>query len=153
MPTEADTCRTYIVPKLHASGWEDDFITEQMVLTPGRIVPIGDRHTRKEGLRPDYTLFIRQNIPDCGCGGKDQRAAGAPQVGDITAQQTGEELDALLPSMLDRAFPPPQIKSTDLGERELRVFMRRKTIHSEILHLVDVIVKIKEHREELVHVR
>ena len=32
-------------------------------LTPGRIVPIGDRHTRKEGLRPDYVLFIRQNIP------------------------------------------------------------------------------------------
>jgi type I restriction enzyme, R subunit len=63
MPTEADTCRTYIVPKLHASGWEDDFITEQMVLAPGRIVPIGDRHIRKEGLRPDYNLFIRQNIP------------------------------------------------------------------------------------------
>ncbi|HEY9152024.1 MAG TPA: type I restriction endonuclease [Anaerolineales bacterium] len=42
---------------------EDDFITEQMVLKPGRIVPIGDRYTRKEGLRPDYVLFIRQNIP------------------------------------------------------------------------------------------
>jgi len=63
MPTEADTCRTFIVPNLHASGWEDDFITEQMVLTPGRIVPIGNRHTRRDGLRPDYVLFIRQNIP------------------------------------------------------------------------------------------
>lgn len=63
MSNEADTCRTYIVPKLHASGWEDDFITEQMVLTHGRIVPIGDRHIRKEGLRPDYVLSIRQNIP------------------------------------------------------------------------------------------
>ena len=63
MPTEADTCRTYIVPKLHTAGWDDEYITEQMVLTRGRIVPIGDRHTRKEGLRPDYTLFIRQNIP------------------------------------------------------------------------------------------
>ncbi|MBI5296215.1 MAG: DEAD/DEAH box helicase family protein [Chloroflexi bacterium] len=60
---EADTCRTYVLPKLQAAGWEDDFITEQMVLTPGRIVPIGDRHMRKEGLRPDYVLFIRQNIP------------------------------------------------------------------------------------------
>ncbi len=29
MPTEADTCRTYILPKLHAAGWEDDFIGEQ----------------------------------------------------------------------------------------------------------------------------
>jgi type I restriction enzyme, R subunit len=45
---EADTCRTYILPKLKTSGWEDDYFTEQMVLTPGRIVPIGDRHTRKE---------------------------------------------------------------------------------------------------------
>ena len=63
MPTEADTCRTYIVPKLHAAGWVDEFISEQMVLTRGRIVPIGDRHIRKEGLRPDYVLFIRQNIP------------------------------------------------------------------------------------------
>ena len=33
MPTEADTCRTYIVPKLHTSGWNDEYITEQMVLT------------------------------------------------------------------------------------------------------------------------
>ena len=63
MPTEADTCRTYIVPNLHDAGWEDEYITEQMVLTCGRIVPIGDRHIRKEGLRPDYVLFIRQNIP------------------------------------------------------------------------------------------
>lgn len=63
MPSEADTCRIYIVPKLHAAGWVDETISEQMVLTPGRIVPIGDRHTRKEGLRPDYVLFIRQNIP------------------------------------------------------------------------------------------
>jgi hypothetical protein len=29
MSKEADTCRTYIVPKLHASGWEDDFIVLQ----------------------------------------------------------------------------------------------------------------------------
>lgn len=58
---EADTCRTYVLPKLKSAGWEDEYITEQMVLTPGRIVPIGDRHTRKEGLRPDYTLFFRHS--------------------------------------------------------------------------------------------
>ena len=61
--SEADTCRTYIVPKLTTAGWADDSITEQLVLTPGRIVPVGDRHTRKTGLRPDYVLFIRRNIP------------------------------------------------------------------------------------------
>ena len=60
---EADTCHTYVLPKLKSAGWEDEYITEQLVLTPGRIVPIGERHTRKEGLRPDYVLFIRQNIP------------------------------------------------------------------------------------------
>ena len=64
MATEADTCRTYILPSLHASGWEDDYISEQLVLTPGRIVPLGEnKHFRKEGLRADYVLFIRKNIP------------------------------------------------------------------------------------------
>ncbi|HEY3312855.1 MAG TPA: DEAD/DEAH box helicase family protein [Anaerolineales bacterium] len=60
---EADTCRTYISPKLKTAGWEDDAILEQYVLTPGRIVPLGGKHTRKEGLRPDYVLLIRRNIP------------------------------------------------------------------------------------------
>jgi len=71
---EADTCRTYVIPKLKSAGWEDDFITEQLVLTPGRIVPIGDRHTRKDGLRPDYVLFIRQNIPIAVLGTKAEYA-------------------------------------------------------------------------------
>src|SRR6185503_12510367 len=71
---EADTCRTYILPKLKTSGWEDDYFKEQMVLTPGRIVPIGERHTRKEGLRPDYVLFIRQNIPIAVIEAKDEYA-------------------------------------------------------------------------------
>ena len=39
---EADTCRTYVLPKLKSAGWEDETITEQLVLTPRRIVPIGD---------------------------------------------------------------------------------------------------------------
>ena len=54
MSTEADTCRTYIVPKLHTAGWEDEYISEQMTLTPGRIVPIGDRYLRKEGLKAKF---------------------------------------------------------------------------------------------------
>jgi type I restriction enzyme R subunit len=63
MLNEADTCRNYILPKFKAADWDDDAIMEQMVLTPGRIVPLGGQHTRKEGLRPDYVLFIRRNIP------------------------------------------------------------------------------------------
>ena len=61
--TEADTCRTYIVPKLHAAGWDDDFIAEQRVITPGRIVPLGKKHTRQDPRRPDYILFLRKNYP------------------------------------------------------------------------------------------
>jgi type I restriction enzyme, R subunit len=87
---EADTCRTYVLPKLKSAGWEDEFITEQLVLTPGRIVPIGDRHTRKDGLRPDYVLFIRQNIPIA--------------VVEAKAEYAHLELSALLPSVLDRVF-------------------------------------------------
>lgn len=60
---EADTCRTYILPALHSAGWADDAIAEQYVLTPGRIVPVDRQHTRRAGLRPDYVLFIRRNIP------------------------------------------------------------------------------------------
>jgi type I restriction enzyme, R subunit len=60
---EADTCRTYILPKLATAQWDEDAIAEQMVLTPGRIVPLGGQHTRKAGLHPDYVLFIRRNIP------------------------------------------------------------------------------------------
>ena len=34
MSNDADTCRKYILPKLNAAGWEDDFILEQRVLLP-----------------------------------------------------------------------------------------------------------------------
>ena len=30
---ETDACRTYILPKLKSAGCEDEYITEQMVLT------------------------------------------------------------------------------------------------------------------------
>lgn len=61
--SEADTCRTYIVPKLHAAGWEDDHIAEQRVIAPGRIVPLGNKHTRTAPRRPDYILFLRKHYP------------------------------------------------------------------------------------------
>lgn len=88
---EADTCRTYVLPKLTSAGWEDETISEQMVLTPGRIVPIGDRHTRKEGLRPDYVLFMRQNIPIAVVEAKD--AYAHPAKGMQQAIQYAEMLN------------------------------------------------------------
>jgi type I restriction enzyme R subunit len=56
MPTEADTCRTLILPKLYAAGWTDDQIAEQRSFTDGRIVVRGNRATRKAGKRADYLL-------------------------------------------------------------------------------------------------
>ena len=35
---EADTCRTYVVPKLYNAGWEDTQISEQKSFTDGRIM-------------------------------------------------------------------------------------------------------------------
>ena len=40
---EADTCRTYVVPKLYSAGWEDTQISEQKSFTDGRIMLVGNR--------------------------------------------------------------------------------------------------------------
>ncbi len=61
--TEADTCRTYVVPKLHAAGWSDEQIREQVTFTDGRIIPVGSGHTRKQGKRADYILRYRIDFP------------------------------------------------------------------------------------------
>jgi len=61
--TEADTCRTYVVPKLHAAGWSDEQIREQVTFTDGRIIPVGAGHTRKQGKRADYILRYRPDFP------------------------------------------------------------------------------------------
>jgi len=58
MPTEADTCRTLITPKLQAAGWENDphSITEQRTFTDGRIIVHGNTARRRPGKRADYIL-------------------------------------------------------------------------------------------------
>ena len=45
MPTEADTCRKFVVPKLQAAGWDNEpfSIAEQRTITDGRIVPVGNK--------------------------------------------------------------------------------------------------------------
>jgi type I restriction enzyme R subunit len=44
MPTEADTCRKFVEPKLLAAGWDDEphSIAEQRIMTHGRIIPVGE---------------------------------------------------------------------------------------------------------------
>jgi hypothetical protein len=56
MPSEGDTCRKEVLPKLYAAGWNDDQINEQRSFTDGRIVVAGTRTSRKPQKRADYLL-------------------------------------------------------------------------------------------------
>lgn len=56
MSTEADTCRTLVLPKLYAAGWTDDQLAEQRTYTAGRIIPRGQSGIRKKPKRVDYLL-------------------------------------------------------------------------------------------------
>ena len=62
MATEADTCRTYVLPKLYADGWSDDQISEQRSFTDGRIVATGGKTRRRPQKRADYLLRYRPNV-------------------------------------------------------------------------------------------
>src|SRR5437667_6194779 len=65
MPTEADTCRTLITPKLQAAGWEDapHSIAEQRTFTDGRIIVHGSTARRRPGKRADYILRYTRDFP------------------------------------------------------------------------------------------
>ncbi len=65
MPSEADTCRKYVVPKMQASGWEDEphSIAEQRSITDGRIIPAGKGFIRKPPKRVDYLLRYTRDFP------------------------------------------------------------------------------------------
>src|SRR6266536_896434 len=62
-PTEADTCRDYVVPRLKDAGWGDDQIVEQYRITDGRIVAVGKKHRRADALRADYVLEYQPGLP------------------------------------------------------------------------------------------
>jgi type I restriction enzyme R subunit len=63
MPTEADTCRTYVLPKLYAAGWRDDQIGEQRTFTAGRILVAGRVARRGTPKRADYLLYYQPSWP------------------------------------------------------------------------------------------
>lgn len=63
MLTEADTCRTYVLPALYAAGWTDDQIREQLTFTPGRIVIAGGKVKRGKPKRLDYLLSYSRDFP------------------------------------------------------------------------------------------
>ncbi len=65
MPSEADTCRKFVVPLLQAVGWDNDphSIGEQRSITDGRIVPVGQGFVRRPPKRVDYLLFYTRDFP------------------------------------------------------------------------------------------
>jgi len=65
MPTEADTCRRFVVPRLQSAGWAmaPHSIAEQRTITDGRIVPVGNGFVRKPPKRVDYLLRYTRDLP------------------------------------------------------------------------------------------
>ncbi len=59
MPSEADTCRTYVLPALYAAGWTDDQIREQVSFTPGRIIVAGGTVRRGKRKRVYLLSYLR----------------------------------------------------------------------------------------------
>ena len=83
--TEADTCRRYVEPRLYDAGWDQDQISEQVSITDGRIVIVGDKARRRPQKRVDYLLRYRANFSIAvieakaaykGCGDGLQQAKG-----------------------------------------------------------------------------
>jgi type I restriction enzyme R subunit len=62
-PTEADTCRDYVLPRLREAGWDEDQIVEQYGITAGRVITVGKKHRRAEALRADYVLEYKPGVP------------------------------------------------------------------------------------------
>lgn len=65
MPTEADSCRRFIVPALQKAGWEAEphSIAEQCSITDGRVVPRGRGFVRKAPQRVDYLVHYTRDFP------------------------------------------------------------------------------------------
>jgi type I restriction enzyme R subunit len=61
--TEADTCRTYVVPALYAGGWADDQIAEQHFFTDGRLIVVGRGARRGKRKFADYLLRYKPDLP------------------------------------------------------------------------------------------
>ncbi len=61
MLNEAETRAKLIDPKLHESGWIEDIIARELKITEGRI--IDEYGNRKEGVKPDYILFLERYFP------------------------------------------------------------------------------------------
>jgi hypothetical protein len=132
-PTEADTCRKYVLPKLYAANWTDDQISEQKTFSNGRIVVakvLEDKvlpgvldsyfrmpsvwpnlsgvstgtNVRRRRLNPEHFLNYRMPLPSRPTQEKLRVVRGHVDALKHLQAETAAELDALLPFILDKAF-------------------------------------------------
>jgi len=61
MLNETETRIKLIDPKLHESGWSEELIQREVKITDGKI--LDEYGNRKEGVRPDYILFLEKYFP------------------------------------------------------------------------------------------
>ena len=81
MLNEAETRAKLIDLKLHESGWSEDLIQRELKITEGRI--IDEYGNRKEGVKPDYILFLERYFPIAVVESKEEakhHAAGIQQA-------------------------------------------------------------------------
>jgi type I restriction enzyme, R subunit len=61
--TEADTCRTHVLPALYSAGWTDEQIAEQSFFTDGRLIVSGRGARRGKRKFADYLLRYQPDLP------------------------------------------------------------------------------------------
>ena len=122
MPSEADTCRKFVVPLLQAAGWDSDPhpIAEQRTITDGRIVPVGKGFIRKPPKRVDYLLRYRRDFP---LAVRSQGRVQTPRRWPATAKQYAEMLG------------PPDVKWPKSALRDSRKasFIGKNQAHLDLL--------------------
>jgi type I restriction enzyme R subunit len=108
MPTEADTCRKFVVPKLQEAGWDNEphSIAEQRTITDGRVVPVGKGFIRKPPKRVDYLLRYARDFPLAVLEAKERymRCKDCSQVRGYPYKRS--HLVALRPTKISALDPP-----------------------------------------------
>lgn len=61
--TEEEVKLNYITPAIERAGWDKAQIRMEYPITPGKIVVRGQKAVRLPGLRADYLLQYRENLP------------------------------------------------------------------------------------------
>jgi type I restriction enzyme R subunit len=124
MPTEADTCRKWVVPRLQAAGWDNEphSIAEQRWFTKGRIVVRGNEAQRRKGKRADYLLRYTRDFPIAVVEAKAEYKKAADGL------QQAKEYAGILDLAFAYATNGPEIIEFDFltgREREISEFPRR----------------------------